>query len=749
MKNRCFFNIAMLSTTIIALELTWTRIFSAEYFYTFAFLILSLAIMGLGLGALTLRMFPSLNNARNLGPLLTLTGLAALIGPPLVFALGLNLPGVLSSGLMALKFSVAILLLNSAYFLGGIALALIFKQNHKEMPRLYMADLIGAAGGVVLIILVMNLLGTPVASLCAALPVLVAAFIEGRRVWRIAPLLLIVGMVVLGINAGDLLTRNRQERAPVSYTHWDATAKIKVFDFSEDYRGINIDNAANSPVSRFDGNWDRPDSLRFQFQFDVNWFLERNLAEDSTCTFLSLGAGGGMDVLQALQSGATEVHAVEVVGHINKMMLEGELADFSGRIYHDPRVVVATEDARAYVQRHEDKFDFIYSLSSNSFAALASGSFALAENYLFTVEAFEDYWCALSDRGCMMMEHQFYMPRLISEVLTALERQGVPDPSRHIAVYGLPTLRRQMLLLSKRPLTDEERLHGFGDLTPENDQFIHLLYPAAEGREDNLINRIVLNGWEAEADSTRIDISPCTDDRPFTAQLGLLRNFARGELKQLNAFKEVTGFPLAKSIMILISLIIVFVITPLNFLPAMMPGLKIKAAPWLYFFVIGMAFMMVEVILIQKYTLFIGPSVYSIATILLTLLLACGIGSRFSDRISDRTAFLGILIMLALEIVVFRHLTGALAGLAMSMRILITMALVAPLGFFMGMPFPKGGLRVGENIDWGFAVNGAASVLGSTIVVMFAFMWGFNVALTLAAVCYAAAWLLFSRRTAW
>ena len=105
-----------------------------------------------------------------------------------------------------------------------------------------------------------------------------------------------------------------------------------------------------------------------------------------------------------------------------------------------------TEDARAYVRRFENKFDVIYSLSSNSWAALASGSFALAENYLFTTEAFIDYWHALSDSGFMMMEHQVYAPRLVTEVVDALTRIGVDKPLDHFAVYDLPKMRRTMIL---------------------------------------------------------------------------------------------------------------------------------------------------------------------------------------------------------------------------------------------------------------------------------------------------------------
>jgi len=742
-KNR-YFIITLLSISLISLEIIWTRIFSAEFFYTFAFLTLSLAILGLGLGALALRLLPFLDKPKSFGIVLSLTGLMALIGPPLVFKLGLRFSQLFNSYLMVGKFFLAILLLSSAFFFGGIALAKLFKTNHKDIPRLYMSDLLGAGAGVLISILFMNWWGTPLATFLCTVPLLLAAFIASERSLKIFPVILLGGLIVLGFFSTTLMEMHRPERSPVIYKHWDAMSKIKIYDDAETHYGLNIDNIANSPVYRFDGNWDIPDSMKFEFGIRVRWLIQ----QFDSCTFLSLGAGGGVDVLQAIQEGATEIHAVEVNPHINDLMLNGMLAEYSGNIYHDPRVKVITEDVRTYIKRHTNKFDMIYALSSNTWAALASGAFALAENYLFTTEAFEDYWMALSDSGFMMMEHQFYMPRLVSEVIDALENQGVDKPRQHFAVYDLPMMRRKMVLLSKRPLTDEIRYNAFFELTDENYEYIHLLYPAADSIADNQINRIVLNGWQTLADSAIIDLSPCTDDRPFVAQMGLWKNFKWDQLERVLPY-EFMGFPLSTILILIILAIMIFLIIPLNLLPFFTKRRGLKIIPWMYFFTIGMAFMIVEIILIHKYTLFIGPSVYSIITVLLTLLIGSGIGSRFSGSIKNWITFLGIVFWLILDITVFPQITSSLGHLTILPRILITVILIFPLGFFMGSPFPKGTLRVGEYIDWGFAVNGAASVLGSVLIMLIAFQYGFAVSLLIGAVLYLLAYALISIKTAW
>lgn len=744
--RRNLFVLGATSASLLALELVWTRLFSAEFFYTFAFLILSLAIFGLGLGGLAQHSFAFLGRPRGAAAASVATAAAALAGPPLVFALDPDVSRAFADPLAALRCAGAVALLGAPYFFGGIVVSRLLRDSGAALPRYYMVDLLGAALGVLAALPLMNGLGTPAAAFVVSAPLVLAGWAASARTGRVVSVGLALGLAALAPRAAVLLERDREERAPVIHRHWDAMAKVKIFDFGDGYRGLEIDNAANSPLYGFDGNWDRPDSAAFEFGIDVSFLIDRF----DSCAFLSLGAGGGGDVLQALQAGCATVHAVEVVPYVNRLMRSGEVADFTGRIYDDPRVTVATEDARAYVRRHPATFDVIYSLSSNTFAALASGAFAMAENYLFTTEAFTDYWRALTDDGFLSMEHQFYMPRIVSEARDALIRLGVPEPENHFAVYALPEMRRELLLLSKRPLTDEIRRHAYGELTPEKDGQIHLLWPPDEEHADNRIARIVRNGWRSEAAAEPIDLSPCTDSRPFTAQLGQWRNLSMERLRdRVSPLAEVHGFPLAKLLVAITVLLGILVVVPLTILPGLRGGAPLRAVPWLYFFTIGAAFLMIEVVLIQKYTFFIGPAPHGLATILVSLLVGSGIGARFADRVADPVPFLGIALWLLLDVALFDRLIHSLPGLAPAGRILVTALLVLPHGFFLGMPFPKGGLRVGDATAWAFAVNGAASVIGSAGVLWIAFARGFPAALLAAGALYVLAWVLLARRAAW
>ena len=607
----------------------------------------------------------------------------------------------------------------------------------------------------------MNTLGTPAAVFLLPVPTLLAAMlIGGARLRFVALLLCVVSVGVLPWSDG-LLEGEREERAPVIYKHWDAMAKIKVFDYGPEARGINIDNAANTPIIAFDGDWASLEEDEGDWDINVGNLVKRF----EKATFLSLGSGGGADVMQALNHGAAEIHAVEVNPHINRMLLEGDPAGyleiedengelrefatsdvFSGHLYQNPKVQVVSEDARTYVRRFNDHFNVIYSLSSNTFSALGSGSFAFAENYLFTVEAFKDYWYSLTNGGFLVIEHQFYMPRLVSDVMVALTELGVENPGDHLAVYAIPNLRRHAMVLSRAQLDDEFRQTALGELNVEGRAMKHLVYPLPEGAEDNLINRIVTQGWENVADTAEVDISPTRDDLPFVAQMGLLRNFEFEKLRDVHPIGDVFGFPLSKSILALIAAVVLAIVVPLNLLPYLVSKQKLPFNDWAYFFAIGLAFMIIEIILIQKYTLLIGASIYSIATVLLTLLIASGVGARYARRFAGFLPFMVIAVWVVLLLLLDDALINATNFMSMPLRALSVALVVFPLGFFMGMPFVRGALKVGELIDWGFAVNGAASVLGATLAIVLAFNFGYANTLLVAVVLYVIAGILLARR---
>ena len=736
--------VSLLSFAVVALEIVWTRILSAEFFYTFAFLVLSLAVLGLALGALAVRLWPRLRAGRDPGRALLLAAVAAVAAPPAVLRLGLEFASLYRSPAMAGRLVVALLLLGAPFFLAGVALARIFRAHAEEMPRLYMADLVGAGAGVGGAVVAMNLTGVPIATMLVPVVLAVASVLAGGRL-RVTHAAFGVLAGVSLVWAWPLLTVPRREPGRVMLQRWDASARLKVHDMAPDYRNLNIDNAANSPVLGFDGNLSG--GAAEELRKDRMLRIAELLGGRQGFVLASLGAGGGSEVLQALVEGAGEIHAIEVNPAINRMMATGELASFSGRIYTDPRVRVVSEDGRAYLRRFRGHFDVIVSSSSNSFAALASGAFALSENYLFTTEAFTDYLRALAPGGFLIMEHQFYIPRAVSEALDALRAGGAAHPEEHLAVYELPKRRRMVLLLSNRPLPASATATLMGPLPAGADAEVRLVYPSQQ-EPPHLVARIAVNGWRAEAATAPTDISPCTDDRPFVAQLGRWRNLAGANFAKLAPY-EFTGFPVATLILLTVLGVTAVLVMPLLLVPRLWGRSRIGTVPALYFFAIGVAFMAVEVVLIQQFTLLVGTSSTTLVVILLTLLVASGLGSRLSDRVAPALPFLAIAAWLLLDILCFAALVGVVGGASLPVRVACTLVLIAPLGLAMGMPFPRAAVRVGENVDWGFAINGVASVIGSTGAVLVARLGGFRVALTAALAFYLLAGVLLACRSRW
>ena len=283
---------------------------------------------------------------------------------------------------------------------------------------------------------------------------------------------------------------------------------------------------------------------------------------------------------------------------------------------------------------------------------------------------------------------------MVGSALDAMHELNVPDPRSHLAVFDLPKHRRKVLVLSREPLSEDIPGKVLGPLNAETAEYITLEYSPFTPDLDNLVSRIIRGGWRSEAPSAPYDIRPCTDDRPFAAQMGLWRNVSFETLGKAKLY-EFLGFPISKLVILTILLVCGLIAVPLLFLPhARFTGGPVSGrSPWLYFFSIGVGFMAIETVLLQQFALLVGSSAYTIVVVLLVLLLAGGAGSRFAPNVGEAFRSRGILLWLILDIVFFPRVVSVLGGLGPWPRTVIAAGLLAPLGFFMGMPFPGGAAR--------------------------------------------------------
>ncbi|MDE2814852.1 MAG: hypothetical protein OXM01_17635, partial [Gemmatimonadota bacterium] len=690
--------IGLVAAMLVALEIVWTRIFSAEFFYSFAFLVVSLAVLGLGLGALLLRFWPAWATSPRIGTAALLASGTAALGPAAVTRLPIEFVALWHSGgnLALLATGVGLLLL--PYLAGGAFCAALLHRHRQNAAQLYAADLVGAAGGGLAAIAAMNAFGVPTATVLCCIPGALAGW-GPSRYQRIGTLILLVALVGATFAADTALVPKAPTKAPVIAERWDAMGRIRVYAYNAAERGIDIDGAANMLLYRVRGDWREglPTNAP-EFSLDLRPLIRALAAE----RVMVVGAGGGSEVMQAKWGGAQRVDAVEVNAGLNDMLIHGRQAAFFGHLYESSGVAVHSTDARVYARQHPAAFDLIISRSSNTFAALSSGAFALAENYLFTTEALADFYRALSADGILLIEHQVYIPRLIS----ALRELGLAAEN-HLAVYDLPTQRRQVLVLGRQPLARTLVDTTLAALFAAADPASRTLHPVPAA--EHLISRIVADGWKAHWSTAAIDISPPTDDRPFVAQMGRWDRLDRGRQRQALAF-EFVGFPLARLLVVAVLAVVVAVGVPLLLLPRRWGHTGLSGVAWLYFAAIGMGYMLIEVVWIQQYSLLLGHSAYTFPIVLLALLLSSGAGSFYSQRGGPWLPFVFVAAWTAAHLVLFPHVVAICGGLDWGVRVAISCALIAPPGFLMGMPFPRAARYVGQCIDWGFAVNGVASV---------------------------------------
>ncbi|HSF02674.1 MAG TPA: hypothetical protein VLA62_06675, partial [Solirubrobacterales bacterium] len=767
-----------MSFSVLLVELLLTRVFSVTLHYHLAFLVVSLAMLGFAASGVVVGLYPR-----------RLTSLPAL---PSWAALGLAL-GTLAASALALHVSVgmeasaadtarlALLYATSLgpFLAGGLAVAVLLARNPERTHRLYFFDLVGAALACVAFVPVIEMMGAPAALMLAAAVAALGAALLAPRGHRIGAASVAIAVALAGAAAAnarlgflDVRTTKGEAQDPPLFAAWNAFSRVELagrrdalerpgppasHGFSarlprslrvpELY--IRLDAGAATQVT---GLPDRDMNRLGHLGYDVTSAAYQLRRHEGV---LVIGPGGGRDVLAALHFGSGPVTAVEV-NPLVITLLRGPLREFSGGLYSDwPGVAVVHDDGRAFVRRSQARFGLIQVSLVDTFAASAAGAYALVENGLYTVEAMEDYLDHLAPDGVLSFSRWFGEPpveplRLVSIAGEAFARRGVADAARH--VLCVRTLQEQTgrpsvatVLIGRRPFTGSElaplaswaEAMGFAfEYRPDApggvgfaDAFRDLLGPA-RGR--------VLADWSYDA-------TPVYDDRPFFFDRVPLLEWLLGRagvLKTPRAGPALTLGGRTLLFCVVVSLLATLLMLALPLILSQATGAALRL-PWvLYFLCLGFGFIVVEVTLIQRLTLVLGYPVYALSVVLFTLLVTSGLGSHLAGRcLSARLPALLIALCLCLGALVLA--LPALGGLVVApplVRIVSVAGMVAPLGLLMGMPFPSGLRRASAEdpalVGWAWAVNGAASVMGSVLSVVVAMTAGFRASLLAALLAY-------------
>ncbi len=787
MHRRHLLGIFLASMSTLVLEVTITRVFSVTMWYHFAFLAVSMALMGSAVAGVVLYFFPQL--ASRADRVLGIGALALALSVPLTFILYMQIPfqpDLNRTELPAqqvLWLALVYLDLTVPFFLSGAVISLALSAWSEQVGRLYWADLTGASLGCLASIGALEALGGAGAVLTAGaiagLAGLVLTWHSGRaRVGGIVVALLLVALVVGNARFGWVtisVSKTGGEEAPRAYEKWNAYSRVTVYEVNRNpffwsvsdigwqrtiqqgglgHRLLLIDAAAGTPIQEFTGDLYWVSFLRY----DLTSFVYHLVEKPET---LVIGPGGGRDVLAALASGAPHVTAVEVNPAV-VAAVRGPFAEFAGHLYDRPDVTVVVEDARGYIARSPHRYDVIQAALIDTWAAGASGAFALSENSLYTVEAFRMYYEHLTERGILTVS-RWYMPgrpaetlRLVSTGMAGWARAGVAEPQNHIAVIvhfvaSNPKEGLATVLFKRTPFMPEEvaliqdRARELG--------FTVLYAPGLPATEEvgAFLTADDPGAWIARYP---LDITPATDDRPFFFNLVRFGDLFSQALRASGVYQvsiESAGILLA--VLGITAVVgVLFVLVPLGW-GVRRRGLAAPSARMLtYFGALGVGFMLVEIPIIQRLTVYLGRPVYSLAVGLFALLLFSGLGSLWAGRRRGQPLLpllVGLVGLVVLNALAVPWVLDRTVGWPLAARLAMAVGMLAPLAFLMGIPFPTGirlaGARRPGVIPWLWGINGVMSVMGSALAVAFSIHLGIRATLLIAAGCYALAAGVFRR----
>ena len=795
---------ALVSAAALAYEILLMRLFSISQWHHFAHMAISLALLGFGAsGSFLVLARRHLLRAFDIAYVanLCLFGLTAVICFSLAQHIQFNPEEVLWDPRQWQGLLLIYLLLALPFFFAANGLGLALIKFNTRVTRVYAADLVGAGLGGAATIGLLYLLSPAEALRVLAIGGIVSAGV-GWIELRLRPRSAVVGLSLLAFALWAFPA------------NWSAprVSQYKSLSQALQITGTRVVNEKSSPLGllqvvespviplrhvpglSLSATAEPPEQVGVFTDADNMTAITRWSGDTGELSYLEyltsslpfvianprriliLGAGGGAEVLQALRYQTEHIDAVELNPQMLDLVRE-EYGNFSGHLYDLEGVHTHASEARGYLAGVDpaSPYDLIELSLTDSFAASSAGLYALSEGYLYTVEALRSYLERLSPDGYLAITRWIKLPprdtlKLFATAVDALADSAVVDPGNQlILIRGLQT---STLLVKNGAITSGEvaLMREFCSR-----QFFDVAwYPGMSESEANRYNilrrpyfyegaRALLgDGRDTFLARYKYNVRPATDDRPY-----LHHFFKWSTLPEVLALRGRGGTPLldAGYLMLIATLVqallasAAFILLPLAFLRSrgQSPGKKIRKRVFSYFFLIGLAFLFLEIAFIQKFILFLHHPIYAVTVVLTAFLIFAGLGSAastplaayFGARNTARYAIaaiasLGIVYLLFLDVVF-----ASLLSVPAAMKMAIAVALIAPLGLCMGMPFPQALNRLGESaqslVPWAWAINGCASVVSAVLATLLAIHFGFTIVILGALILYGLAAAVFPR----
>lgn len=776
-RSRHLIIIFLLSAAALIYEIILTKLFSVTLWYHFSYLVISLAMFGFGLGGLItfyLRDKLKLHIEDNIKRLCYCCAL--MIGLSLIKVVSFHAPNA-ASMVGAFNFFTIYILCTLPFTLISLILAILFLNYPQDSPKLYAADLIGAAIGCLLSVVLISYLSAQQVIMLTVIFCVMAGSLATKKKHLFSQLVLLTILATVFVSASVIFpithSKNYSEikQKPI-FEQWSPLSRITVlpkiywrgeyadmpfaWGMSNAYHAkqqmkqlwIEQDASAGTPITPFNGDWSRVDFLKYDITA-LPYYLKT--AGD---TFI-LGVGGGRDVLTALSFKQAHVTGVDIHPVIVNL-IKDTYKDYTHDLYHHPDVDIHIADGRTFLAQTNKQYDILQIPLIDSWAATVAGAFAMSENSLYTVEAFKSYLDHLKPNGILSVSRYYFEPQNQSLKIALLAREalasrGILDPREHLIIVKNTSKAQKTaasiatILVKNTPFTADE-IGRIKDVS-HTLQFDLLYIPHQQGNVPVFEKALTTNNLQGFIQQYYYDIRPNTDDRPFFFQMLYL-----SKVSDLLTGQSVSGqvFNYYGVVVLLIALLMSFALVCTFYLFPLAFSKRTVSLSWswsLYFLSIGLAFMLVEIPLLHLGSVYLGSPTYGLAIALCGLLLFGGIGSFLSAKVKALSIKQLTCITLTISALLAAVSTHALHGLTESTlqlglltKISLFLFLLIPLALCMGVALPSG-IRLAEqyfpaSTPWCWAVNGAASVIGSILAMIIAIQYGYHFTSVIGASCY-------------
>jgi SAM-dependent methyltransferase len=665
-------------------------------------------------------------------------------------------PLVVSGDAVTIVLVLAILAFVWPFTEGGVCITLLLTRLPYSGGWLYAADLLGAAVGclgVIFLLLVIDPVSATlwIAALAAGVGWLVIRNSDEVRILRLSGAVALTMAAAATVHTGLDLTGNShlgvfwakgEEQAGTLFERWNTYSRVRVKEWPEktpvgwgfarpsdvrvDQHYIDIDADAGTVITRHDGDIGKLSYLKDDV---INAAYLVQPAADVAV----VGVGGGRDILSGLVFGAKQIRGIEINPAIFEVLTE-KFADFAGHLERQPGVSLVNAEARSYINHSSERYDLVQISLIDTWAATAAGGLTLTENRLYTVDAWDDFYRALKPGGLLSVSRwykgdkyrgEFY--RLVAIAASALQRKGVPATELRHHVVALNVGNIVTVITRPDAFTDAQWQEARGRLEAQGFK----IFLGPDVAFDAVTSTLLSDKADAAFfDSLPENIAPSTDDQPFfffTSRLGDLTKMYPWGAMDNNVAVSMTG------LLIIVALLACgyYIVLPFLGLAKRMP-LSTLTPPMAYFSAIGMGFMLIEISQMQRLMVFLGHPVYGLSVVLFTILLFGGMGSATVGADTPRPrAIVWRVTVLLITIVAAGLLTPLVTTWTRSqptdMRILVSVLLLAPPAFCMGMMFPLG-LNIWRRhealLPFFWSTNGVTSMLASVLGMALSIQFG-------------------------